>query len=73
MKNASFDYVPPDQLRSYSTSRYSAVPENYAVYVNSTSSPLPVIPVNEHKISPGNSTGSSSVNTVKTSSLATHV
>ena len=58
LKNASFDYVPSDQLRNY---RYS-VPDNYAVYVNSTTSPLPtVVPIHEQtEVKSG-------------SSLATHV
>ena len=58
LKNASFDYVPSDQLRAYN--RYS-VPDNYAVYVNSTSSPMPtVVPIPSEQSS-------------KTGSLATHV
>ena len=57
LKNASFDYVPSEHLRNY---RYS-VPDNYAVYVNSTTSPLPVVPIHEQtEVKSG-------------SSLATHV
>ena len=78
LKNASFDYVPSDQLRHYN--RYS-VPDNYAVYVNSTTSPLPVVPIHEQPGMPTvtssavalPSTSSASPNSVKTGSLATHV
>ena len=68
LKNASFDYVPSEQLRHY---RYS-VPDNYAVYVNSTNTPLPVVPIHEQ---PQTTTNTSNVspNSVKTGSLATHV
>lgn len=72
LKNASFDYVPSDQLRHYN--RYS-VPDNYAVYVNSTSSPLPtVVPIHEQVTSGGSTvTTNVSPNSVKAGSLATHV
>ncbi len=74
LKNASFDYVPSEQLsRHYN--RYS-VPDNYAVYVNSTNSPLPtVMPIQEMPTSSATSTVTSNVspNSVKTGSLATHV
>ena len=59
LKNASFDYVPSDQLY-HRNQRYS-VPDNYAVYVNSTNSPMPtVVPIPSEQSS-------------KTGSLATHV
>ena len=72
LKNASFDYVPSDQIRHYN--RYS-VPDNYAVYVNSTSSPLPVVPIIEQQPNSGTTTvtTNASPNSVKTGSLATHV
>lgn len=72
LKNASFDYVPSDQLRHYN--RYS-VPDNYAVYVNSTSSPLPtVVPIHEQVTSASSTvTTNVSPNSVKAGSLATHV
>jgi hypothetical protein len=85
LKNASFDYVPSDQLRHY---RYSAshVPDNYAVYVNSTNSPLPVVPIHHHQhhesgipstsssnVSPATQSSVSGTSVVKTGSLATHV
>ena len=76
LKNASFDYVPSDQLRHYPTNRYS-VPDNYAVYVNSTSSPMPVVPIHEQPTvqvaTSANGSTNISPNSVKTGSLATHV
>ena len=77
LKNASFDYVPSDQLRHYSVSNRYSVPDNYAVYVNSTSSPLPVVPIHEQPsvqvATSSNGSTNISPNSVKTGSLATHV